>query len=463
MKILRLLEIFFTLRSSGIFHLFVDGFNPFLKQFARPKDIENKFKKSLENLGPVFIKLGQLLSTRTDLISQELASNLKELTDSCEPIDFSYIKEELKRNLGQRADTLLKNIDAVPLASASLAQVHRVTLNNEELVVKVQRPGLEKQIQRDIDALRFAVKALRFFYKGYPRVDLNLVVNDYEKVITNELDFRLEAANAKKTFSNFAHSSFLYVPRIHDEFTTKKTLVMEYIDGEPITNVSNLRAYGLDLKKLSENGVQIFLKQVFEDNFFHADMHPGNIFAAKDKPNDPYYYAVDYAICGSLTESNQILLAQMISCLLDRDFFSLAQLFIFAEWVDEKTKTEDLEAVLRANCESLLDKPLNEILFGELLLNLFDGMKQFDLFLDNDLILLVKTLIHIEGMGRQIYPDLDFWSVAGPFIKKWLKDKYSVKGLIKYLVSKKHILTYMILKKIEESKYKFSEETGEEI
>ena len=153
----------------------------------------------------------------------------------------------------------------------------------------------------------------------------------------------------------------------------------------------------------------------------------------------------------------------MISCLLDRDFFSLAQLFIFAEWVDEKTKTEDLEAVLRANCESLLDKPLNEILFGELLLNLFDGMKQFDLFLDNDLILLVKTLIHIEGMGRQIYPDLDFWSVADPFIKKWLKDKYSVKSLIKYLVSKKHILTYMILKKIEESKYKFSEETGEEI
>ncbi len=241
----------------------------------------------------------------------------------------------------------------------------------------------------------------------------------------------------------------------------KKILVMEYIDGIPITEVKKLKKYNLNLKKLSENGVKIFLKQVFEDNFFHADMHPGNIFAAKKNQDNPYYFAVDYAICGSVTESNQILIAQMISCLVDRDFFSLAQLFIYAEWVREDTKTEELEAVLRANCEKLLDKPLAEILFGELLLSLFDAMKPFDLYLDQDLLLLVKTLVHIEGMGRQIYPELDFWSISKPFIDNWISKKYSVKGLIRYLVSKKHILTYMILKKIEETKDQFSENFGE--
>ena len=287
------------------------------------------------------------------------------------------------------------------------------------------------------------------------------LASDYENVLLNELDFRIEAANAKKTFENFKNSHLLYVPKIFDEYTTKKILVMEYVDGIPVTDVNQMTEKGLDLKKLSENGVQIFLKQVFDDNFFHADMHPGNIFASKENPGSPSYYAVDYAICGSITESNQILLAQMISCLTERDFYSLAQLFIFAEWVDEKTKTEDLESVLRANCESMLDSPLSEILFGELLLNLFDSMRKFDLYLDNDLMLLIKTLIHIEGMGRQIYPELDFWIVATPFLKNWIKEKYSIKGLVRYLVSKKHILTYMIMKKIEESRQQFSDKEGE--
>ena len=463
MRFLRLFQIFFSVRSSGIFNLFIPGFNPILKPINQPNDVEKKLKKALEELGPVFIKLGQLLSTRTDLISHKLALELSKLTDNCEPLEYSYIKEQLIRNLGSKSDIVLDTIDPIPLAAASLAQVHRFTKGDQELVVKVQRPNLETSISRDIGAIRLATTVIRTFYKGYPRIDISSVVDDYERVILNELDFRIEAANAKKTFNNFKDTNHLYVPKIHDEFTTKKTLVMEYIDGVPITDTTELKKLGLDLRVLSENGVKIFLKQVFQDNFFHADMHPGNIFAAKDNPNDPYYYAVDYAICGSLTESNQILLAQMISCLLERDFYSLAQLFIFADWVKEDTKTEELEAVLRANCEDLLDKPLSQILFGELLLNLFEGMKQFDLYLDNDLVLLVKTLIHIEGMGRQIYPDLDFWSIAQPFIAKWINDKYSVKGLIEYLVSKKHILTYMILKKIEESRYKFEEGSVEKI
>ena len=462
MRLIRLFQIFYSIRSTGIFNLFIKGYNPFLKTFNQRNNIENKFKKTMENLGPVFVKLGQLLSTRTDIVSHDLAKELGELTDNCEPVEYSYIKDQLIKNLGTKSQKILDTIDPSPLAAASLAQVHRFSYQDKELIVKVQRPDLEKLILRDIQAIRLGARLIRLFYKGYPRINLSSVVDDYERIILNELDFRIEAANAKKTYNNFLQTEHLYVPEVYDDFTTKKTLVMEYIDGVPITSTSDLKKLGLNLKTLSENGVKIFLKQVFDDNFFHTDMHPGNIFAAKDNPNNPYYYAVDYAICGSLTESNQILLAQMIACLLERDFFSLAQLFIFAEWVKEDTKTEELEAVLRANCETLLDKPLSQILFGELLLNLFDGMKQFDLYLDNDLVLLVKTLVHIEGMGRQIYPELDFWSIAQPFINRWINEKYSVKGLIKYLVSKKHILTYMILKKIEESKYKFEEGSVEE-
>ena len=461
MKIFRLIHIFLRLRKSGIFYLFIENFNPLVKPLQKPKNIEKNFKETLESLGPFFIKLGQLISTRTDLISLELAKELRNLTDNCEPVDFSYIRNEINEGLGSRAKIILENIIDEPVASASLAQVHRLTINDKDLVVKVQKPGLLDLIDKDIKALRAGISFLRFIYKGYPRVNLSELLNSYEKIIKNELDFRIEAANAKKTFENFNGNELLYIPRIEDEFTTKRILVMEYIDGIPITDLEELKHYNLDLKKLSENGVKIFLKQVFIDNFFHADMHPGNIFAAKINQENPYYFAVDYAICGSVTESNQILIAQMISCLVERDFFSLAQLFIYAEWVAENTKTEELESVLRAHCERLLDKPLAEILFGELLLSLFDAMKPFDLYLDQDLLLLVKTLIHIEGMGRQIYPELDFWSVSKPFIDDWISEKYSVKGLIRYLVAKKHILTYMILKKIEETKDQFSEDFGD--
>ena len=461
MTIIRLLKIFAVLRNTGIFNTFIKGFNPILKTFNSKNNVEQNFRKTLESLGPVFIKLGQLLSTRTDIISKELAAELNNLTDNCEPIEYNYIKDQLISNLGDNAKDILEDIDPKPLASASLAQVHRFTKDGENFVVKVQKPNLVEQIEVDIKAIRLGTKILRTFYKGYPRVDLNSVVDDYEKIIMNELDFRIEAANAKKTYQNFTDNNYLYVPKILDKYTTKKILVMEYIDGIPITNIANLKKHNLNLKVLSENGVRIFLKQVFQDNFFHADMHPGNIFAAKTSPKKPFYYAVDYAICGSLSESNQILIAQMISSLLKKDFYSLAQLFIFANWVSEDTKTEELENILRINCEHLLDKPLSQILFGELLLNLLEAMRPFNLYLDNDLLLLIKTLVHIEGMGRQIYPELDFWSVANPFLKTWFKDKYSVKGLVKYLVSKKHILTYMIVKRFEETQEIFDQNYGD--
>ena len=460
MNIFRLLYIFLKLRNSGIFNSFINGFNPLIKTFYYKEDSSRRLKIVLEELGPVYIKLGQLLSTRTDIISKELALELNRLTDNCQAIEFHEIKEIIYSELRYKSEKILKTIEKKPIATASLAQVHRFKLQEKEYVIKIQKDGVETNIRRDLSAIKSIIGGLNFFLKDYPRINPISIFEEYEKVILNELDFRLEAANAKKTFENFRDSKELYVPKIVDEFTTKKILVMEYIDGIPITNISLLKKYNIDLQSLSENGVKIFLKQVFLDNFFHADMHPGNIFAAKKNPKQPFYYAVDYAICGSVSESNQILLAQMISRLIDKDFYSLAQLFVFTEWVSKDTKIEELETVLRANCEPLLNQPLSKILFGELLLNLFDAMKPFNLYLDLDLLLLVKTLVHIEGMGRQIYPDLDFWMVAKPFLEDWFKDKYSAKGLVKYLVSKKHILTYMLVKKIEETQQQYSREFG---
>ena len=324
MKILRLIQVFLALRKSGIFYYFIDSFNPLLKPLSKPDNIPFKFREALEGLGPMFIKLGQLLSTRTDIFDYEVSKELNKLTDDCAPVDFSYISDLINKELGAKAERVLNNIEVTPLASASLAQVHRLRLDEEELVIKVQSPDLYQQIKNDLAAIKDGVKILRLFYKGYPRVNLMNLALDYENVLLNELDFRIEAANAKKTYENFKNSGLLYVPKIFDEYTTKKILVMEYIDGIPVTDVSQMTQKGLDLKKLSENGVQIFLKHVFDDNFFHADMHPGNIFASKENPASPSYYAVDYAICGSLTESNQILLAQMISCLTERDFLFIS-------------------------------------------------------------------------------------------------------------------------------------------
>ena len=461
MRIFRLIYIFLSIRNTGIFNKLTPSFNPLLNTFIRVDDSEKKFRVALEHLGPVFIKLGQLLSTRTDLFERSVTQELNKLTDSCTPVAFEFIKETIETQLLSKAGKILMTIEEKPLASASLAQVHKFKIGGEDFVIKVQRPGLEELVKRDLDALKLAAKYSSFFLKHYPRVKPLELIEQYENVIFQELDFRIEAANSNKTYENFKSSNYLEIPKIADDFTTKKILVMPFMDGIPVTDVSSLTSYKINKKQLSEVGVKIFLKQVFEDNFFHADMHPGNIFAAKTDPENPHYIAVDYAICGSVTESNQILLAQMISSLVEQDFYTLAQLFIYAEWVDKKTKTEELEKVLRANCEQLLNQPLSKILFGELLLDLFDAMRPFNLFIDDDLLLLVKTLIHIEGMGRQIYPDLDFWGIASPFLQDWFKDKYSVKGLVKYLVSKKHILTYMIVKKIEETQDMYTEFYGE--
>ena len=289
MNIFRLLYIFLKLRNSGIFNSFINGFNPLIKTFYIKRDSSRELRIVLEELGPVYIKLGQLLSTRTDIISKELALELNRLTDNCQAIEFHEIKEIIYSELRYKSEKILKTIEKKPIATASLAQVHRFKLQEKEYVIKVQKDGVETNIKRDLSAIKSIIGGLNFFLKDYPRINPTSIFEEYEKVILNELDFRLEAANAKKTFENFSDSEELYVPKIVDKFTTKKILVMEYIDGIPITNISLLKKYNIDLQSLSENGVKIFLKQVFLDNFFHADMHPGNIFAAKKNPKQPYY------------------------------------------------------------------------------------------------------------------------------------------------------------------------------
>ena len=433
MTIIRLLRIFAVLRNTGIFNTFIKGFNPILKTFNSKNNVEQNFRKTLESLGPVFIKLGQLLSTRTDIISKELAAELNNLTDNCEPIEYNYIKDQLISNLGDNAKDILEDIDPKPLASASLAQVHRFTKDGENFVVKVQKPNLDEQIEVDIKAIRLGTKILRTFYKGYPRVDLNSVVDDYEKIIMNELDFRIEAANAKKTYQNFTDNNYLYVPKILDKYTTKKILVMEYIDGIPITNIANLKKHNLNLKVLSENGVRIFLKQVFQDNFFHADMHPGNIFVSAENPDEPTYVAVDYAICGSLSEKEQLLIGKMLADMFSRNYSGVAKTMIGAGWVSSSTKPIELEVTIRTAIDPIFEKPFSEINFGEMLLFLFEETRAYELSLPASLLLLHKTLINIEGLGRQIYPDLDLWTTAKPFIQNWISNRYNPKNIMEQL------------------------------
>ena len=432
-------------------------------QFSKKnKNSGQRLAEALEKAGPVFIKFGQILSTRPDFLEKEIVEELKKFQNNLKPFDSDTAKKIIESDLGKSVDELFANFNSKPLAAASIAQVHEAELHSgEKVVIKVVRPGLEKKIKNDLALLKALGYITSKFKSDAKRLKLKEMIKEYEYVITSEIDLKKEAGNTIQTKNFFQNNDLLYVPNTYLEFSGPRTLTLEKIDGIPVTDIETLKEKNVNLKLLSERGVSIFFKQLFEDNFFHADMHPGNIFAAKTSPKKPFYYAVDYAICGSLSESNQILIAQMISSLLKKDFYSLAQLFIFANWVSEDTKTEELENILRINCEHLLDKPLSQILFGELLLNLLEAMRPFNLYLDNDLLLLIKTLVHIEGMGRQIYPELDFWSVANPFLKTWFKDKYSVKGLVKYLVSKKHILTYMIVKRFEETQEIFDQNYGD--
>ena len=402
-----------------------------------------KLANYLESLGPIFTKFGQLLSTRTDVLDYKTAKELESLTDSCKPFNVSIFKKIVESELGDSIENIFRSFDDKPLAAASLAQVHSAVLKNgEEVVIKVLRPNIEKNVKKNLRLLKAAARIFSYLYKDSYRLKPNEVIRDYETTILKELDLKLEASKTNLTRKNFLNSKELYIPEVYWDLTTSNVMVLERIDGIPCTDIKQIEDHGIDKKKLAENGVMIFLNQVFRDNFFHADMHPGNIFVSKKNPDDPGYIAIDCAITGSLSNDERYILARMLQSVLKQNYKSLANLFISSGWVNSDTNNTELENTLRACCEPIFEKPLSEIEFGKLLLYLFQSTRQYGLSLQTSLVLLQKTLIHIEGMGRQIYPELDFWGIAEPYLDNWLTEQFSPLKLKDYILENKEDLLF---------------------
>ncbi|MDX5374129.1 MAG: ubiquinone biosynthesis regulatory protein kinase UbiB [Pseudomonadaceae bacterium] len=389
---------------------------------------------ALEDLGPIFIKFGQLLSTRRDLLPPDIADELARLQDRVPPFDPEHAVARIEQQLGAKVDEVFARFDVEPLASASVAQVHAAQLKSgEEVVVKVIRPNLRPIIRSDLAWLFLAARIAEKASADARRLRPVEVVADYEKTIYDELDLLREAANASQLRRNFQDSPLLYVPQVHWDWCRPKVLVMERIYGVPVTDLETLADQRTNMKLLAERGVEIFFTQVFRDSFFHADMHPGNIFVATRTPWSPQYIAIDCGIIGSLTDQDQDYLARNLIAFFKRDYRKVAQLHIDSGWVPADTRVNEFEAAIRTVCEPIFEKPLKDISFGQLLLRLFQTARRFNMEVQPQLVLLQKTLLNIEGLGRQLYPDLDLWSTAQPFLERWMRERVSPLHLLRNL------------------------------
>jgi ubiquinone biosynthesis protein len=393
-----------------------------------------RLRRALEDLGPVFIKFGQMLSTRRDLLPADIADELAKLQDQVPPFGSAAAVALIEDALGGSVDELFARFDREPMASASVAQVHSArTRQDREVVVKVIRPGIEAVIEKDMALLEFLARFLERWFRDGRRLRPVEVVRDYRHTILDELDLGREAANASQLRRNFADGSLVYVPEVFWEYTRRNVMVMERIRGIPVTDLDALRARNVDLKVLGERGVEIFFTQVFRDSFFHADMHPGNIFVDASDPADPRYIAIDCAIIGSLTEDDQYYLARNLLAIFRRDYHEVAQLHVECGWVPPDTRVPDFESAMRAVCEPVFERPIAEISFGTLLVYLFRTAARFDMEVQPSLVLLQKTLLNIEGLGRQLYPQLNLWDTALPFLENWVAERYSPQAVVRRL------------------------------
>jgi len=389
-----------------------------------------RLRLALEELGPVFIKFGQMLSTRRDLLSDDLALELKKLQDQVPPFESAYSQRLIERALGAPVAEIFAEFNATPMASASVAQVHEALLyNGEEVVVKVIRPGIDKTIRKDMAVLYTIAQLVQALWVEGRRLKPVEVVADYENTIFDELDLRKEAANGSQIRRNFDNSPILYVPEIYWDLTRQNVLVMERIHGIPVADIEQLKAQNTDMKKLAEQGVEIFFTQVFRDSFFHADMHPGNIFVSRENPSAPQYLAVDFGIVGSLSPEDQNYLARNFLAFFQRDYRQVAQLHIDSGWVPADTNVQAFETAIRSVCEPIFEKPLKDISFGMVLMGLFQTARRFNMEVQPQLVLLQKTLLNIEGLGRQLYPELDLWQTGQPFLERWMKERMGPKAV----------------------------------
>ena len=391
-----------------------------------------RFRRALEDLGPVFVKLGQILSTRRDLLPTDYADELAKLQDQVPPFDSATAVRLIEEALGAPIDELFAHFDPDPLASASLAQVHPATMpEGDKVVVKVIRPDIRRVIESDIRLIHTIAELLEKLSSDARRLRLKAVVADYEETIFGELNLLKEADNTATLRRNFTGSPLLYAPQVYWERCAESVLVLERIHGIPIADVAGLKAAGTDMKKLAERGVETFFTQVFRHNFFHADMHPGNIFVNVEEPEKPSYIAVDCAIIGRLTEEDQWYLARNVLAFLNRDYTEIARLHVRSGWVPDDTDTDEFAAVIRQLGEPLFQRPLKEISFGHFLVALFTTARRFDMEVQPQLVLLQKTLLNIEGLGRQLYPDLDLWSTSKPFMERWMAERHGPKAIFK--------------------------------
>ncbi|WP_428606412.1 ubiquinone biosynthesis regulatory protein kinase UbiB [Sedimenticola sp.] len=389
-----------------------------------------RMRLALEDLGPIFIKFGQILSTRRDLLPDDIADELAKLQDAVPPFSGQQARQIIEQAFGHPIEDVLDYFDEQPLASASIAQVHTASLKDgKKVVVKVLRPGIERTIRRDVGLLYIIAGLADRYWKDGRRLRPMEVVRDYEKTILDELDMQREAANAAQLRRNWEGSDILFVPEIYWEYTRTNVLVMERIHGIPVGNIKALKAAGISMEQLGTQGVEIFFTQVFRDNFFHADMHPGNIFV---EPGGRYI-AVDFGIVGSLTTEDQRYLAENLLAFFNRDYYRVAELHVESGWVPKGTRVEEFESAIRSVCEPIFNKPLSEISFGHFLLNLFQTARRFDMEVQPQLVLLQKTLLYIEGLGRQLYPELDLWATAKPFLERWMKEQVGPKAFTRKL------------------------------
>jgi ubiquinone biosynthesis protein len=398
----------------------------------RSAPVGERIRLALEELGPIFVKFGQAISTRRDLLPPDIADELAKLQDAVPPFPASQAIEILNEAYEKDVGEVFKRFDVEPLAAASIAQVHTAQLHDgTEVIVKILRPGVQEQIESDLAVLRMLAGLADRYWEHGKRLRPLEVVDEYEHTIIDELDLMREAANSAQLKRNFEGSEQLYVPEIYWDYCRPEAMVQERIYGTPISDMESLRAAGTNIQVLAENGVEIFFTQVFRHNFFHADMHPGNIFVITTDPERPRYAAVDFGIVGTLSPEDQRYLAENFLAFFDRNYYRIAKLHLDSGWVPPDTRVDQLETAVRTVCEPIFNKPLAEISFAQVLMRLFRVAQRFDVEVQPQMILLHKTLFNIEGLGRQLYPELDLWKTAHPVLKRWMDEQVGGRALLK--------------------------------
>ena len=443
LKFLRLLKILRVATKYGLDEIAISGLKVprtaklidtiiFWRDISAPRG--ERLRMALEELGPIFVKFGQVLSTRRDLMPPDIADELARLQDRVPPFDSDLAIAQITRSLGAHPEQLFASFERDPVASASIAQVHFAVLKNgKEVAVKVLRPGMKKSIDEDVALMHVAAGLTERWWAESKRLKPREVVAEFDKYLHDELDLMREAANASQLRRNFADSQLLMVPEMYWDFCASSVIVMERMHGIPVSQIERLAAEGVDLKKLSSDGVEIFFTQVFRDGFFHADMHPGNILVSVAPATFGRYIALDFGIVGTLNDFDKDYLSQNFLAFFQRDYKRVAEAHIESGWAPPETRVDELESAVRACCEPIFDRPLKDISFGQILLRLFQTSRRFNVEVQPQLVLLQKTLLNIEGLGRQLDPNLDLWKTAKPYLERWMGEQIGVKGMFERL------------------------------